>query len=146
MADYFTNFSFTVPLANAQQLAIALDLFRKMSSIQQGDGAPAEFPSALKEFADDCVFEAEAGRNANELWLHSDCGGVDAVCEFVHHLLKLFHSETVVTFEWSYDCNKPRTDAFGGGAAIITAAEIKFITTSDWIREQTQPAVLQPST
>lgn len=134
MADYFTNFSFTVPLANAEQLAIALDLFRQMSSIQQGDETPVEFPSALKEFADDCVFEAEAGRKANELWLHSDCGGVDAVCEYVHHLLKQFQSSSVTTFEWSYDCNKPRTDAFGGGAAIITAAEIRSITTSEWLR------------
>lgn len=146
MADYFTNFGFTVPLANPEQLAIALDLFRQMSSIQQGDEAPAEFPSALKEFADDCVFEAEAGRKADELWLHSDCGGVDAVCEFAHHLLQRFQSKDIVTFEWSYDCTKPRSNAFGGGAAIITAAEIKSITTSDWIREQTQPAILKPST
>jgi len=96
--------------------------------------------------ADDCVLEAEAGRKADELWLHSDCGGVDAVCEFAHHLLQRFQSKDIVTFEWSYDCTKPRSNAFGGGAAIITAAEIKSITTSDWIREQTQPAILKPST
>ena len=146
MADYFTNFSFTVLLANAEQQAFALGLFRQMSRIQQGDEAPVDFPAALKEFADDCVFEAEAGSQPDELWLHSDCGGVDAVCEFVQHLLQRFSSGQVVTFEWSYDCTKPRTDAFGGGAAVIAAAEIKSITTSDWVRDQTQAAVKQPST
>lgn len=137
MANYFTNFSFIVPLTNAEQQTQALELFRQMSAIQQGEEAPEDFPANLKEFADDCVFEVEAGTEPNSLWIHSDCGGVDSVCEFVHYIIKQFKLEPVA-FEWSFDCTKPRTDAYGGGAAYITSTEIKSITTFDWIREQTE--------
>jgi hypothetical protein len=41
-----------------------------------------------------------------------------------------------VTFEWSHDCSKPRADAYGGGAALITAKNIKTMNTSDWLQEQ----------
>jgi hypothetical protein len=41
-----------------------------------------------------------------------------------------------VTFEWSHDCSKPRVDAYGGGAAFITAKEIKTMSTSAWLNEQ----------
>jgi hypothetical protein len=115
MADYFTNFSFIVQLTNPEQQTQALDLFRQMSAIQQGEEVQPDLPASLKEFADDCVFEVEAGTETNTLWIHSDCGGVDSVCEFVHHLIKQFGLQPAA-FEWSFDCTKPRTDAFGGGA------------------------------
>jgi hypothetical protein len=40
-----------------------------------------------------------------------------------------------VTFEWSHDCSKPRVDAYGGGAAIITAKRIKTMSTCEWLRK-----------
>jgi len=142
MADYFTNFSFIVQLTNPEQQTQALQLFQQMSAIQQGEEGPKDFAASLREFADDCVFEVEA-QESDKLWIHSDCGGVDSVCEFVHYIIKKFALQPVA-FEWSFDCNKPRTDAFGGGAAFISSAEIKSITTFQWIREQTQS--LQPKT
>jgi hypothetical protein len=51
-------------------------------------------------------------------------------------LLQKFDPEGQVAFEWSEDCSKPRIDAFGGGAAFITAKEIKTMTTADWLRQQ----------
>jgi hypothetical protein len=38
-------------------------------------------------------------------------------------------------FEWSHDCSKPRTDAYGGGAAFVTANEIETFTTSEWLQK-----------
>ena len=143
MADYFTNFSFIVPLANAEQQTYALELFHQLSGSHQGEDVPAEFPDALKDVAEDAGFELDSGSDPNELWFHSSTGGIDAACAFVQHLLQKFDSASVVTFEWSQDCSKPRTDAYGGGAAIITAKEIRTLNTSDWLRVQTQ---LQPAT
>ena len=143
MADYFTNFSFIVPLANAEQQTYALELFHQLSAIHQGEEVPADFPTDLKEVAEDAGFELDSGSGPNELWFHSSTGGIDAACAFVQHLLQKFNSANVVTFEWSQDCSKPRTDAYGGGAAIITAKEIRTLNTSDWLRVQTQ---LQPAT
>jgi hypothetical protein len=48
--------------------------------------------------------------------------------------LEKFNPDGCVTFEWSHDCTKPRIDAYGGGAAIITARKIKTMSTSEWIR------------
>jgi hypothetical protein len=135
MADYFTNFSFNVVLEDTGQRDYALKLFLQMSAIQQGEEIPADFPVALKDFCEDCCFEVEADE-PNALWLHSCYGGIDAVCAFVQHLVHKFKLNPV-TFEWSHDCSKPRTDAFGGGAAHITAKEIKTLSTSEWLRSLT---------
>ena len=67
------------------------------------------------------------------IWLHSDSGGIDAACAFVQHLLQKFNSPACITFEWSHDCSKLCLDAFGGGAAIVTASEIKTMNTSAWL-------------
>ena len=133
MADYFTNFSFNVPLASKEQQDYALKLFLQMSAIQQGNDIPEDFPAPLKEVCEDCSFDADADGPTN-LWLHSCYGGIDAVCAFVQHLLQQFDPEGVISFEWSHDCSKPRTDAYGGGAAHITAKEIKTLNTSEWLR------------
>ena len=132
MADYFTNFSFILALASTEQQNNAIKLFLQMSAIQQGEDAPADFPASCKDAAEDCCFEVQAD-GPNALWLHSSSGGIDAVCAFVQHLVQKFDLKPV-TFEWSHDCSKPRTDAYGGGAAIIKADEIQTMNTSDWLR------------
>lgn len=134
MADYFTNFSFNVPLASKDQQDYALKLILQMSAIRQGEDIPPDFPASLIEACEDCTFNVDPGNAPHELWCHSDSGGIDAVCAFVQHLLARFQPDGCVSFEWSHDCSKPRTDAYGGGAAYITAKEIKTLSTSEWLR------------
>jgi len=50
---------------------------------------------------------------------------VRTLLEFVQHLLDKFGIEESVGFEWAHTCSKPCLDAYGGGAAIITATEIR---------------------
>lgn len=137
MADYFTNFSFTIAFANAQHRDDALKLFHAMSALQQGEDIPPAFPDDLRDACEDCFFEAqEDGPQA--IWVHSESGGIDAVCAYVWHLVRKF-SLKPVAFEWSHDCSKPRTDAYGGGAAYITATEVKSMSTAQWLRQQSGP-------
>ena len=138
MADYFTNFSLVLNLANEAEQAYALDLAHKASLAQQGDELPDDFPKALVNLIDDWQFETDADNSGTKhgLWLHSMNGGLDAVCEFIQHLLQKFDPKSHVTFEWSHDCSKPRVDAYGGGAAFITAKEIKSMSTEDWLNQQ----------
>jgi hypothetical protein len=70
------------------------------------------------------------------LWLHTNSGGLDAVCVFIQHLLQRFDAAGHVTFEWSHDCSKPRVDAYGGGAALITARKIRTFKTAEWLHRQ----------
>jgi hypothetical protein len=132
MADYFTNFSFILPLADDAQKEYALNLAHIASQQRFAEEPlPADFPTVLRDVLEDWSFELEDGEEG--LWLHSDSGGIDAVCAFVQHLLIKFNPSGRITFEWSHDCSKPRVDAYGGGAAIITASEIKTMNTSDWL-------------
>ena len=113
MADYFTNFSVVIKLANETEQAYALDLAHKASLAQQGDELPADFPKALVDMIEDWHFETDADNSGTKhgLWLHSMNGGVDAVCAFIQHLLQKFDQKGYVAFEWSHDCSKPRVDA-----------------------------------
>ena len=138
MADYFTNFSLVISLTNETEQAYALDLANKASLAQQGDELPADFAPSLVDVIEDWQFETVADHSGTQygLWLHSMNGGVDAVCEFIQHLLQKFDPQGKVSFEWSHDCSKPRVDAYGGGAAFITAQGIKTMSTAAWLTEQ----------
>ena len=138
MADYFTNFSVVINLASEAKQAYALDHAHKASLAQQGDALPEGFPEPLKDAIEDWYFEtaADGSDGKHGLWLHSMYGAVDAVCAFIQHLLQKLDPKRYVTFEWSHDCSKPRTDAYGGGAAVITAKEIKTMSTAGWLNEQ----------
>ena len=69
-------------------------------------------------------------------WCHHDESfDVDGMIEAVHYALKKFDCDDIVCFEWSGSCSKPRTDAFGGGAVVISKEEVKATTTYDWMRQ-----------
>ena len=137
MADYFTNFSLVFSLPSAEAQAYALELAEQASRIQQGDEESEKFPDDLKSVVEDWCFETneDTAENKPALWLHSSNGGIDAVCSFIQHLLQKFDPQGRVEFEWANDCSKPRTDAYGGGAAIITAKKIKTMSTCEWLRK-----------
>ena len=135
MADYFTHFSLVIRLPNEAAQTYAIKLAGDGGRLNQGDEAEGEFPAELQEHAEDWCFDVEADvvEEHPGLWLHSSNGGINAVCAFLQHLLQKFDPAGQVTFEWSHDCSKPRIDAYGGGAAIITAKKIKTMSTCEWL-------------
>ena len=135
MADYYTHFSMVLKLGNETEQAYALDLAHKVGLVQQGSAAPDDFPKELVGVIEDWQFETVAD-GSGLLWLHSMNGGIDAACQFIQHLLQKFDLAHSVSFEWSHDCSKPRVDAYGGGAAFITAKEIKTMSTAAWLNVQ----------
>src|SRR5580692_4757311 len=89
MADYFTNFSLVITLKEKEQQEYALDLASKAVRYR-ADETPAldGFPTDLVEYLEDWDFETEGERDG--VWLHSQNGGINAVCAFVQHLLQKF--------------------------------------------------------
>jgi hypothetical protein len=133
MADYFTNFSVALPL-KPEQRQYAVQIAEQALAHRNEDAPlPAGFPEELKDEAEDWNFETEADDEG--VWLHSQYGGQDAACVFIQHLLQKFAFAGGAAFEWSHDCSKPRTDAYGGGAAFVTANEIETFTTSEWLQK-----------
>jgi hypothetical protein len=138
MANYFTYFSLVLLLKDASQQQHALALAERAAEHRFRDSeesTPADIPPEFLDVLEDWSFETEKDGD-NSIWLHSDSGGIDAVCAFIQHLLQKFDPKGRVEFEWSDDCSKPRTDAYGGGAAIVTAKEIRTMNTSQWLRQQ----------
>jgi hypothetical protein len=134
MADYFTKFSVVVPLPDAAAQAYALELAAQAEQFLQDDVMPEGFPASLREVLEDWRFDSHpAGGSEHALWLDTYSGGIDAACAFIQHLLRNYNPTGRVTFEWAFDCSKPCPDAYGGGAAIITARRIKTMSTSDWL-------------
>ena len=143
MADYFTYFSVAIPLKDSTQQQYALDLAGKAAAAcfrDEQEPALADIPPELLDVLEDWHFETEKDEN-HSIWLHSQDGGIDAACAFIQHLLKKFNPEGRVEFEWSNDCSKPRLDAYGGGAALVTAQEIKTMNTCEWLRQQAESHV-----
>ena len=140
MADYFTNFSLVLELPDQAAQEYALKLAEDAASWPLDEQIPTDFPASLAEVLEIWNFETEAQGSLEQgkygIWLHSNDGGIDAVCAFIQHLLRKFQPAGRVEFEWSNDCSKPRTDAYGGGAAIITARKIKTMTTGEWLAKQ----------
>ena len=133
MANYYTNFSVVLPLTKEQQ-DYTIELAKTIQQHRSEDKPlPTDFPKMLADELENWAFETEITEKG--IWLHSQYGGQDAVCVFIQHLLQRFKFVEGVTFEWSHDCSQPRTDAFGGGAAFVTADQIKTFTTSEWLQQ-----------
>lgn len=132
MADYFTNFSLILEL-NQEQREYALNLAEQVEDYwHHNQQYPTTFPDSLKE-VEEWPFKVELIKDG--IWLHSESGGQDIACLFIQHLLQRFNFAAYVTIEWSHDCTKPRPDAFGGGAAYITADQIETFSTSSWLHK-----------
>jgi hypothetical protein len=131
MADYYTNFSVVLPLTKEQQ-EYAFEIAKQVEEHWTKE-LPTDFPKALSDALENWSFETEITEHG--LWLNSSSGGQDAACVFIQHLLQKFSFAEGVTFEWSHDCSKPRTDGFGGGAAFVTTDQIKNFTTSEWLQQ-----------
>jgi hypothetical protein len=151
MADYYTRFSLILDLPDQDARKYAIDLAREAADLRFDDQPElrADFPASLVDVLEIWNFETEAQGSIEPgefgIWLHSGDGGIDAVSAFIQHLLEKFNPGGCVGFEWSNDCSKPRTDAYGGGAAFITTDEIKYITTAEWVQEQTNCREQSPS-
>ena len=145
MADYFTNFSLVLDLPDQGAQAYALNLAQEAADMRFGEDPPKlppGFPASLVDVLEIWHFETEAQGSLEQdqcgVWLHSGNGGIDAVCAFIQHLLGKFNPTGRVELEWSNDCSKPRVDAYGGGAAIITAHKIKTMTTGEWLAKHSR--------
>lgn len=133
MADYYTEFSFEMPVPNAEALAYALVLHRTGDDYCDSDSpVPDSVPKELHEFLETWDISVEAMAE-NSLWIHGS--DVELACAFTQHLLQKFDPGAVVKFSWANACSKPCLDAFGGGAAIVTASDVKTMDTQRWLHE-----------
>lgn len=129
MADYFTQFSATLPLPGEATVSRALAIFHEWAA-EHPDGAE------LLGFA---VRPQSCG-----LALHcEDAGNVEEVVNFVIHLHTALPRTGRWGFAWADTCSKPRLDGFGGGAVAIdfdqSPPTVEWVNTTSWLDEHTRP-------
>jgi hypothetical protein len=120
MADYIIYTPFVIPLPVAQQGWAKHELERP----DEDDGGDPH-PGVICEKGD-------------YLWIrHDDQGAnIDALCARLQTIMKHFDVPGTWGFQWSQDCSAPRTDAYAGGACVVSQTEITEMTTGMWLAER----------
>ena len=113
MAEYYTDFSFKLPLPQTtdERLSKFLTGYSKSHNEE-----PGSFPG----FEVGVVNE----KHDKAIYVFSDNvrGELDEVAEFVRDFIEEFYpgEGKAVVITWAEYCSKPRTGSFGGGALIVT--------------------------
>ena len=125
MADYYTHFSFEIPkLRKGETEWLRAEIERRSNTTDEND-----FPLFDAEYSFDPACPAYG-----TLWLHDSEGcNLDNLALFVQEFIKQFRPKAIFGFEWSNDCSKPRLDAYGGGAVVITNKSIRWVNTGTWV-------------
>ena len=90
------------------------------------DEADAEYWADLEGIAFEATEEGEL------LVISEEFGNPNAAAGFIQEFLIEFRPAAGVIFEWAYTATKMRPGEFGGGAAVITAAEIRWLDVNGW--------------
>jgi len=112
MADYFTNFSFILPLKDKAQKEYAAKISHLASRNRFGD-EPMQLISPNRSKT-----KRKTGRlNLKTAKTVSGCTVIQAglmPSVLLSSTLAAVQPVPCVSFEWSHDCSKPRIDAYGG--------------------------------
>lgn len=138
MANYYTQFAAYMRIGK-DNIKLARDLMLEMANAEEI--APA--------------FELRVDDDENTIYLDDDgVGNYDDVINFARELFKRIGGKVVLPdaldatrwgFEWANICDKPRRNAFGGGAwaiDLITGAE-RIISTSNFLHDALSAEVLE---
>lgn len=120
MADYYTQFSFIIPLTPEQTDHLLDTLMDK---------------GALKHIFENPEYvNLGVAKDNDGLWVSSEIDGNtnDAVA-LLEHAVRYYHLPPM-GFEWGCTCSKPRLDGFGGGAVWTDGQTTEYTHTSEWLR------------
>jgi hypothetical protein len=86
----------------------------------------------------DYSFSEEVDENwGQHLWIHSEEHGyVDRVAHLVQKFLRMFRPDACWSLTYAGTCSKPRVGDFGGGAVFVTAADIKYFNTWEFVEKE----------
>jgi len=145
MANYYIAFSFNIKLPKeATDYLIAVE--RAISEWWNTDNEPddpslaSDLITALTEVypgGADNALDITVEREGDEVAIYSEDGGnIEGTVALLQHVMRKFDIPGIIAFGWANYCDKPRTDAFGGGAVAISKTETRWLDTQKWIEEQ----------
>lgn len=109
MAKYYTNASSFLPVPESR-----LGEARKI--IEQAVAAVEE----AEDGSCDVQVEVQERGEGSGVWFHGEESvNLEHLAEIARALVEGLEIDEPFVCSWSYDCSKPRIDAFGGGALVI---------------------------
>jgi len=146
MADYFTQFSFVIPVTPEQgnwftqvhSLAPELIGHTEDGEVPENIEGPqdvvlAALGLAEKRDGDPCLQVVHDNKEGT-VWVGSeDSGDVDYTADLVQAFLRRFDLDRVISFQWANTCSRPRLDAFGGGALVISRRNADWLNTGTFV-------------
>lgn len=144
MANNYSLWSESIRLQNADEVQWMKSILKfDVSEFESNEDACAafaeEFNIELEENSIDSwpEFEYNLSEKEGVVYLYSEGeGNFSNLVLLVQEFLSKFRQNEFFCIEWADTCSKPRAGEFGGGAAFITANDTKYMSTSDWIRQQ----------
>ncbi len=134
MANYTTSFSCLFPVGTGNVDA-ALALYKQME---------ADCMTGRNEIGFDAKRDSDDDAS---LWLYSDDsrGDVEQVTAYVLQCAEALNLSGVWGFRWGLGCDKPRLDAYGGGAQVLDLgrrASLAWLDCEHWLAQRTGAAGL----
>lgn len=85
------------------------------------------------------AFVDGAGGEGRCLWFHAEeNGSPEQVAHLVQKFLQRFRPDQCWALSYAFTCSKPRAGHFGGGCAFVTAQEIQWCCTADFLAARTR--------
>ena len=107
-----------------------------------------EFIEKYDDVLEDCCELVENSQVVDDrVWFYNTTGvGSDAmmIANMLQHTQNKFNIEQPYSIEYADLCDRPRTDAFGGGALVITPKKIYHQTTCQWIGDTIKTLTQSP--
>ncbi|KTQ96318.1 hypothetical protein NS226_08070 [Aureimonas ureilytica] len=126
MADYFTQFSCSLDVGSADNVAAALAL----------NGEYTDEPDRNDEGGIGFAAERLIGADT-AIWIHDDGqGDVEHVLAFVQRCGQAFGLTGRWGFQYANTCSRARLDGFGGGAHVLdlaTGGTVSWTDTNGWL-------------
>ena len=127
MAEYSTHFSCLFDVGTTENVIRALRLYERVE------------PNAHDRFPSEGFVLSQSEEGSTKLWIQDEVSGdPELVIEFVLLCAAEFDLKGLWGFTWADTCDKPRLDAFGGGAHVIDLGArktIAWISTNEWLAD-----------
>lgn len=142
MANYYTEFSFLLPLkseSNTQEAMVILKAYDDY--IDHHNAAlladlPDDVARYIQTLAEDqdylgCVYENQG----QAIWFYTSDGigpNMDILPEFIAFLLTRYDLDTIIHITMSSGCDKPVLEAFGGTQLLISRKQVDWANDASW--------------
>jgi hypothetical protein len=135
VADNYVLFSYELRIYNSGALQWVRSILTKADAYEGNpDLSDKDFLKTFPNWPSTPTVGFQWSVEGNDLWLYSEeHADMESVASFLQAYLRKSGSTSMLGVEWAETCNRPHVGEFGGGAVMITAKTIKWMTTAKWI-------------